>query len=209
MADPILNQKNLLSQIKKQCSICKEFKTVEEFGKRSSTKSGIHSQCKKCRKKLYQKHKAKMARIKAKTIRTCSVCKEIKSIDNFGRRSDVKSGLHSQCNSCRAEFRRDNRYKAIAYNEKLKCKHMPKLPEYKAWKTMKRNSSVPIFPGWIEKNGFDLFLESVGQKPWKKSVLGKWCLSRIDFNIGFIPGNCKWEPQGVASSRFRRWKASL
>ena len=145
----------------------------------------------------------------SQTKRQCSICKKPKSINDFGRRSDVKSGLHSQCNSCRAKFRRDNKYKIVIYHEKLERKIMFKSPEYKAWKTMKRNSSVPIFPGWVEKNGFDLFLESVGRKPWKKSVLGKWCLSRIDFNIGFIPGNCKWEPQGVASSRFRRWKASL
>ena len=60
MANPILKQTNPLNQPERRCSICKEFKTLDNFGKRSDVKSGLHSQCNACRSKYRKDHKSEI-----------------------------------------------------------------------------------------------------------------------------------------------------
>jgi len=69
MDDPILKQQAFFCQTEKRCSFCKEFKTLDNFGKLSTSKSGLHYQCKECRatyvKQYHNSAKGKTALKKA------------------------------------------------------------------------------------------------------------------------------------------------
>jgi hypothetical protein len=60
----------------------------------------------------------------------------------------------------------------------------PKLPDYK-WHGPKR---AIVCWRWIGRNGFNLFVQDVGERP---SLLHR--LRRINQNAAYSPGNCIWE----------------
>ena len=87
-------------------------------------------------------------------------------------------------------------------------------PEYMAWQAAKkrcgnpRNPSFPTYGGrgitmcgrWL--SSFDAFLSDLGPKPGPE-----WSLDRIDPDIGYDPGNCRWAKPLVQSRNRRttRW----
>lgn len=54
----------------KQCTKCKDLKSLNEFGKDKTTKSGLCYQCKKCKGKYGRTHKIEMAGYKKKYRRS-------------------------------------------------------------------------------------------------------------------------------------------
>lgn len=93
----------------KKCANCKHEKALAEFSKNNALKCGLSSQCKLCHKaKLaaYSKsHSARsleeLAALKADRLsKSCSKCRNEKSISEFYSNKCAKDGLHNQCKTC-------------------------------------------------------------------------------------------------------------
>lgn len=104
----------------KVCTKCKKEKYVSEFRVNRAAKSGLQSQCKKCRGKLEPGPKPKEGH------KFCSKCKEEKPFSEFVKDKFQKSGLNCRCKKCvapkSAVYRSDNlevvRAKGREYNKK-------------------------------------------------------------------------------------------
>lgn len=87
---------------------------------------------------------------------------------------------------------------------------MTRTPEYHAWSAMRRRCNSPscgfyylygargitICPEWIS---FTQFLADMGKRPSAKHSLG-----RIDNELGYFPGNCRWETRDQQNKNTRR-----
>lgn len=92
--------------------------TTDFFGR---MKAGLQSWCKECKRAYYLENREVITaknreRYRAKHpneilpdgFKRCSVCKEVRPTEHFGRSSSSKDGLRSQCKECRkAQYRRD------------------------------------------------------------------------------------------------------
>lgn len=77
-------------------------------------------------------------------------------------------------------------------------------PEYNSWRAMKARCydtkywaynryggrGIKVCDRWLGKNGFSNFLQDMGKKPTIKHSL-----DRIDNNLDYTFGNCKWSTQ--------------
>jgi hypothetical protein len=111
--------------LSKRCKDCGEVKPATEFWKLKSSRDGLAYYCKACfglrnsrsyRKK--QKSLGKQTREYRRYsdvpdgMKYCARCKEVKSVDEFGKNRSEKSGLTNYCRPCHsaamAEIRRRN-----------------------------------------------------------------------------------------------------
>jgi len=72
--------------------------------------------------------------------------------------------------------------------------------EYRCWQSMKYRCSCPQYTSWHRyggrgisvcdrwQNDFLAFLQDVGPAPSPRHSLG-----RLDNDLGYMPGNCRWE----------------
>src|ERR1043165_4110675 len=94
-------------EISKVCSQCNVEKSLNEFYKDKSRKSGYHPYCKKCKiikaKELAQKYSVLETR-DTKEKKICGRCKIEKSVSEFIKNRCCKDGLTNECKDCRYKY---------------------------------------------------------------------------------------------------------
>jgi hypothetical protein len=112
-------------EVLKVCTKCKLGKSLIDFYKDKSTKSGYTSWCKKCRnikgKELYQKY-SRLETREQKDKKVCGCCKVEKNIQEYPKNRCIKDGFDNLCKVCkykrnhadtRARRRNDPEFKLI------------------------------------------------------------------------------------------------
>lgn len=82
---------------RKNCSLCKELKTLEEFNNSSRSKDGKRSQCKYCEAEYRKKVKALNEEF---ILKKCSTCGIYKTSDEFSKNVSQKDGYCNRCKNC-------------------------------------------------------------------------------------------------------------
>lgn len=120
----------------KQCTICREYKSKDNFHKRSNVPDGLQGTCKYCMKITRPGNEKSIAYLEEMRIKNHNHCPELpgglklcvscdmaKSMSEFGNKSNTKDGLNIYCKEC-ASFQRKSKYKYI-----LERPGLPELPE--------------------------------------------------------------------------------
>lgn len=106
----------------KECSHCHKIKPVSKFNKREKVKDGLHSECKECRNKRYQKKKKQIERNyddKGNLIsQECTYCHEIKPVSKFNKDTNTKDGLRLRCKECENKRYDKKTQEALQQNKK-------------------------------------------------------------------------------------------
>lgn len=107
----------------KKCSVCCEILEITNFFRNKNTKDGYQYNCKKCSREISRLTRERIknsAKITPET-KLCSICGETKHSDCFHRKSNVKSGLRSECKDCSLNYHKQQENKERR-NKKLKHK---------------------------------------------------------------------------------------
>lgn len=89
----------------KLCRICGELKDVINFSKNNKMVDGYRNECKFCSNKLYNnKEKRRELNlqkiVKIDGMKTCRVCENEKTIDNFHLKRGTSDGHRNECKDC-------------------------------------------------------------------------------------------------------------
>ena len=121
--------------IYKQCSKCKNIKSAEEFSNQKNTQDGKSSCCRECRNKIKReryisKHGDEIQKYEdieglekrvnqfgsvsywkddVKIRKQCTVCKQIKDMEEFSVDKREKDGRCIKCKECRKQYRKTNK----------------------------------------------------------------------------------------------------
>lgn len=87
----------------KQCSKCKEVKSLDEYYSDKQKRDGLYSSCKICLKKR------NFPPLRSKK-KTCLKCKEEKLGTEFSRARSRSDGLQVYCTTCRLQMDRERKY---------------------------------------------------------------------------------------------------
>src|SRR5688572_1727942 len=94
-------------EISKVCSQCKIEKSLTEFHKDKSRKSGYHSICKTCKTIKAKELRQKYSREENKEIndkKVCCCCKKEKSILEYVKNRCSKHGYARECKECKNKY---------------------------------------------------------------------------------------------------------
>lgn len=140
------NKKHSIIDGYKICNVCEINKSIFEYSK---NKDSISSSCKECKKKYYHEHtKAKRNKGKAKTFeikdgkKSCTKCKELRPINQYGKCKKTKSGLTAICKICIAEQGRIRREKDPNYLKEYYKNNKDRARKYATKNRDKRNARV-------------------------------------------------------------------
>jgi len=105
---------------KKTCTKCKEVKLIHDFTKDRARKNGLYAWCKPCTRKRNVEYRSKNRTkndpgVSIKTHigdKTCSKCREVKTVDNFHKNRSTKDGLSPICKLCKCQV--DNKRNAVS-----------------------------------------------------------------------------------------------
>src|SRR5688572_11032848 len=91
----------------KVCTKCKMEKSLAEFNKDKSNKSGFFSWCKSCqniqRKEFAQKY-SRLETREMKEKKVCSCCKKEKNVIEFVKNRSRKDGFDGECKICKYKY---------------------------------------------------------------------------------------------------------
>ena len=114
-----LNVYNNTTILSKVCKKCNQNKPLTEYGKDKTKSNGLQYICRSCKcianKHYRNKNKQNNANkiYNDNDIKTCSHCKQIKSITDFNKDKTKSDGLEYICKSCeciiRNNYRNNNR----------------------------------------------------------------------------------------------------
>ncbi|MFI0409051.1 endonuclease VII domain-containing protein [Actinomadura sp. 3N508] len=106
----------------KKCLDCQEVKPATEFWKLQSSKDGLACYCKACfslrNSRYYRKKQANLGKRTREYrrysdvpegMKYCARCKEIKSVNEFGKNRSESSGLTNYCRPCHSEATQETR----------------------------------------------------------------------------------------------------
>jgi len=124
----------------KECTKCKEVKSLDEFWKDANLKDGVQYWCKKCahakqrpasppygtriEKAIYKKELA------AKGLKHCPKCDKEKSFDGFARAKERKDGYNGHCKECQKNYRIRNKEMISATGKKYREENKEYFKEY-------------------------------------------------------------------------------
>ena len=124
--DKVPIPKEIFEEGYKKCKICEQVKIFEDFGRHLECIGGVKAICKHCNN---EQEKSKREKIKLDdkippetNFKTCSTCKEEKSVNNFSKKSDQKDGLMKRCKKCVAEYHQKNKNE-ISITQKIYYKN--------------------------------------------------------------------------------------
>lgn len=94
-------------------------------------------------------------------MKTCSVCKEKKSLDEFGKRAASKDGLNASCKDCsklrdQKRYRKEASYRSLKHKEYMQTEegkkaHAAAIVKWRSLNSLKRAAHVLV--GNRVKNG--------------------------------------------------------
>ena len=115
----------------KQCSCCKEFKTLDKFQKRKDSKDGYRDKCISCSNVVKQAWLNKPFEVV--THKICSKCGIDKPISEYTRSTNSVDGYSYVCKNCIKLYRQENKDKIRKYSlERSNELHIKrKIDEYK------------------------------------------------------------------------------
>ena len=110
----------------KLCVKCKVEKPITEFYKAKESKFGVHSYCKLCHNEHNRIKNGYNERVYVEIKdgkKVCSMCKEIKPIEEFCISNSARFGLSSPCKQCQSDKRLELRFDILNHysNGDLKC----------------------------------------------------------------------------------------
>lgn len=122
----------------KKCSTCKQKKQKSDFCKRKSSKDGLDSQCKKCKKDYYNRYieNLSMAQNAIPNKKLCSRCGQEKESSEYYRSKKNPDGLRHICKPCWSATSKVNNDKK---QRKWKAVRIASLPEGTLWCSMCKN----------------------------------------------------------------------
>lgn len=88
----------------KQCTKCKVMKSLSEFAKNSSNKSGIHSWCKQCMSDKvleYRGGRVFKQLAKTETHKQCRICEQMKPYSEYAGKDKGRKARESYCIECK------------------------------------------------------------------------------------------------------------
>jgi hypothetical protein len=87
------------------CKTCQIEKSVIEFHKQKSNKTGFQIYCKSCKKELAKKYRSeRVNRIITCTELFCCDCDTNKAVENFNKNPLSKTGFEKRCKSCQSIY---------------------------------------------------------------------------------------------------------
>jgi len=100
----------------KQCKKCLETRDFIAFYKRTDYPDGYSPNCKLCRKSGYNTQNPDLS-IKEKT---CPDCKQLKSISEFGKNRNSRTGYATYCKPCASKRTKERYHSNAKYNFRQK-----------------------------------------------------------------------------------------
>ncbi len=93
----------------KRCGVCKEWKSLTEFGRNRSESDGLQTRCKTCRAEAARTHTKERRLAGALPTRheptnepkQCNKCGEVKTATAFGVNRSASDGRNATCRECR------------------------------------------------------------------------------------------------------------
>src|ERR1043165_1079239 len=98
-------------EVLKVCNECKMEKSLNEFHKNNSVKSGYQYKCKKCNNNKTKEFTQKYSKLETREIKdkkVCCRCNEEKNATEYVKNRCCKDGLDSECKSCK--YKRNRAY---------------------------------------------------------------------------------------------------
>lgn len=92
----------------KQCTVCKQIKSIDKFSKDKSKLDGYNYRCKECVRQYYQSLNYQPD--PKLTEKECTVCKQVKSIDKFSKHKSTSDGYQCWCKECAFKSKLKRRY---------------------------------------------------------------------------------------------------
>ena len=120
------------------CKLCKTVKPLSEYHKNGS--GGHRGQCKVCINSgaANKASKPRPEHDLDNGLKTCSVCREKKTLDQFRPHPKGTAGVIANCRACENEYNMDWREeKGSEYHQKYRQKHAAKLRESQRVRTYK------------------------------------------------------------------------
>src|ERR1043165_290665 len=145
----------------KVCSKCKMEKSLNEFNKDKSQKSGYYPSCKTCKriksKELCQKYSLLETR-ETKDKKVCSTCKIEKAVSEYVKSRSSKDGIDYTCKCCKYKYNNAYSKARMIYDPKFKLlKSMrSRIGMVLKGKSKSKTTSqligidIEIFTKWIE-----------------------------------------------------------
>jgi len=171
----------------KVCTDCKLPKPIEEFhkdyrrtGARSARKGmGVQAQCKACRAERRKPgivaERARAEDLRARNLKRCSVCGEVKLRDEFNVHSTTSDGLSYRCIECGKAYLKTWREKnPDAFREWYSENKEARAQYWKEWYSANRERRAENYKIWASKNKHIVNALIAKRSAVKKRALAKW-----------------------------------
>lgn len=116
----------------KVCRVCKAWKPLCEYHRMKGSPDGRKALCKIC-KSITEGHQPKPRRKRPDGMKWCTKCGELKALEDFAIRTEVRDGRNSWCNKCLCAlsraFNSDHRDERRAYDHERRA-----TTEYRAYR---------------------------------------------------------------------------
>lgn len=93
----------------KECILCKESKTFDDFAKNKRAKDGHQNHCKACQK-VYREQRKSKPKPKFEHLQ-CARCSMTKPVGEFPKMGSSSTGFGSWCKECKSKYQRDYDYR--------------------------------------------------------------------------------------------------
>src|SRR5688572_25758500 len=94
----------------KECTKCKMQKSLAEFNKDKSNKTGFFSWCKSCQNIATKERTQKYSRLETrekKDKKVCSCCKKEKDVLEYSKNRCKKDGFDNLCKDCKNKYKKE------------------------------------------------------------------------------------------------------
>jgi hypothetical protein len=158
--------------MKKVCSKCRQKKDTKEFGRSSESKDGLKYYCRVCRgieAKIYkQNHRIRCYTPATGTVKRCSICKQTKPVEDFGKNCCRKDGRESRCRICLRKYGKERRQVYLVRYSSVLQMNIPLK------KTCSRCKKEKTFEEFYIIKGLARGLKTECKQCWKEIRMDLW-----------------------------------